>query len=110
MVTGALGATPASLRVVRLVCLSSLKRDRRKLTARVLNGYIYIYLYRYIYEQIYIYIYFFFSFGTEEASTNIPASSSKTQRGLNFEQGTANTATGKQIRAHSLSAAVATRL
>ena len=52
----------------------------------------------------------YFSFGTEEASTNIPASSSKTQRGRNFEQGTANTATGKQIRAHSLSAAVATRL
>ena len=46
----------------------------------------------------------------EKASTNVPASSSKTQRGLNFEQGTANTATGKQTRAHSLSAAVATRL
>jgi hypothetical protein len=46
----------------------------------------------------------------EKASTNVSASVSKTQRGLNFEQGTANTATGKQIRAHSLSAAVATRL
>jgi hypothetical protein len=47
--------------VAWLVCLSSLKRDRRKLTARVLNGYIYIYLYIYI-SEIYI---FFFSFGTE---------------------------------------------
>ena len=37
MVTGALGATPASLRVARLVCRSSLKRDRRELTARVQN-------------------------------------------------------------------------
>ena len=46
----------------------------------------------------------------EKASTTVSASVSKTQRGLNFEQGTANTATGKQIRAHSLSAAVATRL
>ena len=46
----------------------------------------------------------------EKASTNVSASVSNTPRGLNFEQGTANTATGKQSRARSFSAAVATRL
>jgi len=60
--------------VAWLVCLSWLKRDRRKLTARVLNGYIYIDIYIYIYILIYIYekhiyiyryIYIFFSLGTE---------------------------------------------
>ena len=46
----------------------------------------------------------------EKAATNVSASVSNTPRGLNFEQGTANTATGKESRARSFSAAVATRL
>ena len=70
-----LGATPASLKVAWLVCLSSLKRDRRKLTARVLNGYssiyiyielhrdiaanIHVYIYMYIFICIYIYMYIY---------------------------------------------------
>ena len=46
----------------------------------------------------------------EKVSTKLSTNISKTHRGLNFEQRTANTGTGKQIRARSLSVAVATRL
>ena len=46
----------------------------------------------------------------EKVSTKLSTNISKTHRGLNFEQRTANTDTGKQIRAHRLSAAVETRL
>jgi len=49
-----------------------------------------------------------FLLGTEEAATNTPASSSKTQRGLNFEQGIADSATDKLSKARSLCLPVGT--
>ena len=51
-----------------------------------------------------------FLFGTEEAATNSVARVCKRQRGLTFEQGIVDTATDKQSKARSLSAAVAPRL